>query len=1554
MPKFQIETRRGFKYEIETDDETELDGIVGQIESDEEAEFAKSRPLPEGVTPSTVSAGGGRGFVNPELPTETPRMGGRRGGTRAEAKPFVAGPAAPTAADIRKTEPVEPAKAAPYKSLAEALDDAVNLAEETGDLDRVTQAFAGTPITRAEIVLRGQERGSEMFKGIEAQPFPQTQRLTQPVEPKPVAAPTDRMSAIEPSKLEEYIVNPLARGAAGVKGAANVLGYEAGILGAESAAQGIVAAARMRDKYQPGSEIQRQADAVAEADKRGAADGMLALLQNPAYTLTAVTESIIASAPSLVAGVAAGLSTGPAGAAAAVGTASGATEYASSIIDTLSDQGKSATAQDIAGALQDPDFMSLARQKAAARGVAVGAFDAISAGVAGRFSGAVEEAAKAGKLSGRGLAKERLKAAGKELIPQAGFGAGGEAAAQLAESGQITSGSAIGLEAAGEMVGAPGEVIPNVYNMTRGGGLVAGQMPAATNFTPADSSTRSAGLTDIVVPIPEVPDVGVPDAAGGLAAGGGAGLGAQPVGGVVDPGSAPAVDGGVGNAAARAGTAGGADQPVRDVAPGGAAPALTDPVARTSDADLLSRIAQPAGPVAAQPGAGNGQGQEAEVLNPAADKAAQKDAAKALADAQQKAQRADDMLRAAQALGEPDTIEVARRVQLRAQADLTAAQQRTAALQPKETTTNVPTTAELGAQARETGATQAQGQGQAAPVGEQGAGRGAGAAAELSGSEWRAFATETGTKAVPRAEMPQIKAEHRGALTQFLGARGVTHEQVELTADELKPTQAEFSPAKVQGMVGADIGRSILVSSDGYVLDGHHQWLAAKESGQPVKAIRLNAPIDKLLPLAREFPSSTLEDGATTANEVTQDVSMSGGVMRINNLDVGNNQRAGLGREAVRKIIESAKARGVRRIELESREDAEGFWEKMGFRRTPGADDDLEAIGMHMDLAAPAASAALVGPQRAMLDSSLRAIERARAQRYGEQSSLKLAEDATPEEQAAIAFAEANGVKVAIVEETGKSNFTGAAVNGINVLVRGKDTDQVLSVAVHEGIHTLDDDIKTSLISAIEPTLRNREAFQKIYRYGSSAEARAKMTAEDRAAEDAMVTEEMVAMLGQSEAKRPEFWTKLATKMGDTAFGKFARHVLGKLDSMMGKYIASEKIVRDAWTTDLPLVQNALAEAYASQLKRRGLSKDADRAMAQYVSQDRAEQFSQRAYHGTPHRGIEKFSTEKIGTGEGAQAFGWGLYFAKRKDIAEFYRNQLSYSKLKLDGEVIEDSYDELQDKFGDVTGALLQFAVDDGYGNALAFAEHAVRPSTDLAKFTSQFDGPIKSATREQLSDALDVLRRVEKESSGQLYEVDIPDDTDLLDRDAKLKDQPQAVKDALAKLGIPVERAVIKDAATGKVLDDTSTDLAQAQRKAKGMGNVKVSSEPVDMTGAQAYTKLSRKLGGDKAASLALADEGVKGLKYLDANSRGAAGEKTHNFVIFRDEDVEVAGVQFSNALTATDDQLAPLGDRKITIDVDTGDGKTAKMTMGAADAVRDIQARIEAAKKLVGCLK
>jgi len=129
--------------------------------------------------------------------------------------------------------------------------------------------------------------------------------------------------------------------------------------------------------------------------------------------------------------------------------------------------------------------------------------------------------------------------------------------------------------------------------------------------------------------------------------------------------------------------------------------------------------------------------------------------------------------------------------------------------------------------------------------------------------EWEVFAPETGTIGIPRAEMPQIKAEHRGAMVNFMNARGVAHQEEMAEASDLKPTQAEYSPAKVQQAKDFTGGnRAILVSQDGHVLDGHHQLLAAQEQGIPVRIIRLDAPIDRLVKLARDFPSSSIDESS--------------------------------------------------------------------------------------------------------------------------------------------------------------------------------------------------------------------------------------------------------------------------------------------------------------------------------------------------------------------------------------------------------------------------------------------------------------------------------------------------------------------------------------------------------------------------------------------------------------------------------------------------------------------------------------------------------------------
>ncbi len=129
---------------------------------------------------------------------------------------------------------------------------------------------------------------------------------------------------------------------------------------------------------------------------------------------------------------------------------------------------------------------------------------------------------------------------------------------------------------------------------------------------------------------------------------------------------------------------------------------------------------------------------------------------------------------------------------------------------------------------------------------------------------WTQFGPDTKGLGIPRAEMPQVHAEHRGALVNFLKGKGIESKVSEVSPADLKPTQNEYSPAKVEKARNFEGGdRSILISSDNYVVDGHHQWVAALHDrpGGPMKVIRIDAPIKTLLPIVKEFPSAETANG---------------------------------------------------------------------------------------------------------------------------------------------------------------------------------------------------------------------------------------------------------------------------------------------------------------------------------------------------------------------------------------------------------------------------------------------------------------------------------------------------------------------------------------------------------------------------------------------------------------------------------------------------------------------------------------------------------------------
>lgn len=115
---------------------------------------------------------------------------------------------------------------------------------------------------------------------------------------------------------------------------------------------------------------------------------------------------------------------------------------------------------------------------------------------------------------------------------------------------------------------------------------------------------------------------------------------------------------------------------------------------------------------------------------------------------------------------------------------------------------------------------------------------------------------------ISRKDMPQISKEQMPDFLEHLRKNGVTFKHDTVQAETLRPTQNEVDPEKVAGFVdtmqhgGGEVKR-IIISSDGRVFDGHHQWAAAKELKRPLDVSRAGAPIRRLLQLAKKFAGTT-------------------------------------------------------------------------------------------------------------------------------------------------------------------------------------------------------------------------------------------------------------------------------------------------------------------------------------------------------------------------------------------------------------------------------------------------------------------------------------------------------------------------------------------------------------------------------------------------------------------------------------------------------------------------------------------------------------------------
>jgi hypothetical protein len=217
-------------------------------------------------------------------------------------------------------------------------------------------------------------------------------------------------------------------------------------------------------------------------------------------------------------------------------------------------------------------------------------------------------------------------------------------------------------------------------------------------------------------------------------------------------------------------------------------------------------------------------------------------------------------------------------------------------------------------------------------------------------------------------------------------------------------------------------------------------------------------------------------------------------------------------------------------------------------------------------------------------------------------------------------------------------------------------------------------------------------------------------------------------------------------------------------------------------------------------------------------------------YHGSPHN-FDKFDMSKIGTGEGAQAYGHGLYMAESPAVAKSYADVLGDSKLLVNGKPF--------DAAGNTTQATAVRAIAaQGYDESVKAAKQMLDEGAD-PNWVKNYIYDLNKLKGQD----------IRYESTGNLYKVDIPDEAipRMLDWDKPLSEQHPDVRDALL-----------------------------AARKQFGTS--------FD-GGAEAYNQLKFELGSPDATSQYLKQQGIPGIRYLDGSSR-TAGDGTSNFVLFDDQ--------------------------------------------------------------------
>lgn len=163
--------------------------------------------------------------------------------------------------------------------------------------------------------------------------------------------------------------------------------------------------------------------------------------------------------------------------------------------------------------------------------------------------------------------------------------------------------------------------------------------------------------------------------------------------------------------------------------------------------------------------------------------------------------------------------------------------------------------------------------------------------------------------------------------------------------------------------------------------------------------------------------------------------------------------------------------------------------------------------------------------------------------------------------------------------------------------------------------------------------------------------------------------------------------------------------------------------------------------------------------------------YYQTAFHGSPHK-FNKFNLENIGTGEGAQSHGWGLYFAKDRSVAgNRYRfmGKAADNSVTFGGRPIMELYDSLERQAGTISDN----AEAQKYYDKMALIEDIEYKGSTVDINEENFSPAAVKWFKREIKPRLRI--------KGSLIEVDIPENNVLLDEQKTLAKQDENVKNLL-----------------------------------------------------------------------------------------------------------------------------------------------------------------------------